>query len=368
MAVYKVPQDVEAEDKLIGPFSFRQFIYLIIAALSGFLVYLLGQIFIALGLIPLPITIFFLAVALPLKKDQPMETYLTAIVQFLLKPRKRLWEPEGNVTLVEITASQVDDGPALKDFSGHEASERLRYLSQIVDTGGWASRGLTSPLDSLNLNDTVIAEAQGTEDMLDVSGSITQNFNAMISRSDEAHRQAMRQTMQNSIQAAAQPVPQTLVPSQQLYGYNAPSPLAPNIPVLSYQQALADQSVQMTQAQSPRQTQAARPTPQATYPMATSAPQIAPDEQVVFNPYPSSIHQRVISPASAKDQVAASPQTSVVQNLPEEQAQAPSKETLSPDIMRLASSKDLSISTIAREAERLQKKHLEEGEVVVSLR
>ena len=27
MAVYKVPQDVEADDKLIGPFSFRQFIY-----------------------------------------------------------------------------------------------------------------------------------------------------------------------------------------------------------------------------------------------------------------------------------------------------------------------------------------------------
>ena len=32
MAVYKVPQDVEADDKLIGPFSFRQFIYLLIVA------------------------------------------------------------------------------------------------------------------------------------------------------------------------------------------------------------------------------------------------------------------------------------------------------------------------------------------------
>ncbi len=34
MAVYKVPQDVEAEDKLLGPFSMRQFIYLIIAAMG----------------------------------------------------------------------------------------------------------------------------------------------------------------------------------------------------------------------------------------------------------------------------------------------------------------------------------------------
>ena len=35
MAQYKVPQDVEAEDKLIGPFSFRQFIYLGVAVLTG---------------------------------------------------------------------------------------------------------------------------------------------------------------------------------------------------------------------------------------------------------------------------------------------------------------------------------------------
>ena len=32
MAVYKVPQDVEADDKLIGPFGFRQFIYLLMVA------------------------------------------------------------------------------------------------------------------------------------------------------------------------------------------------------------------------------------------------------------------------------------------------------------------------------------------------
>ena len=31
MAVYKVPQDVEADDKLLGPFSFKQFVFLIVA-------------------------------------------------------------------------------------------------------------------------------------------------------------------------------------------------------------------------------------------------------------------------------------------------------------------------------------------------
>ena len=80
MAVYKVPQDVEAEDKLIGPFGFRQFIYLLIVAFFGFVAFLLGRIFIGLILIPAPIILFFLAIALPLRKDQPTEVYLAAVL------------------------------------------------------------------------------------------------------------------------------------------------------------------------------------------------------------------------------------------------------------------------------------------------
>ena len=36
MGQYRVPQDVEAEDKILGPFSFRQFVYLMIGVGTGF--------------------------------------------------------------------------------------------------------------------------------------------------------------------------------------------------------------------------------------------------------------------------------------------------------------------------------------------
>lgn len=312
MAVYKVPQDVEAEDKLIGPFSFRQFIYLIIAAMAGFLAYGLGRLFWALGIIPIPVVGFFLILALPLKKDQPMETYLTAIVHFLLKPRTRLWDPEGELTLVEITAPKVQEGPTLKDFSGNEASARLQYLSRIVDTGGWASRGLTSPMDNVSLTDTVVAEAQSAEDILDSSGSVSQNVDSLIAQKDQERRAEMMQTMRAAIQPPA-PRPAVQVPVQQQ----------------------------------------PQPTP--------STPTVTQDTPLVYNPYPSSMHQKVLSPSSQPTATTPTIDT-------EKQAQAPSKETVSPDIMRLATSKDLSISTIAREAERLQKKHLDDEEVVISLR
>ena len=75
MAQYKVPQDVEADDKLLGPFSFRQFVYLLIA--GGLIALAVGlfQLFPLLAIIPLPPVLLFVALALPLKKDQPMETY-----------------------------------------------------------------------------------------------------------------------------------------------------------------------------------------------------------------------------------------------------------------------------------------------------
>ena len=93
MAQYKVPQDVEADDKLLGPFSFRQFVYLMIA--GGLIALAVGlfQLFPLLAILPIPPVLFFGALALPLRKDQPMETYLAALVSFYLKPRKRIWEP-----------------------------------------------------------------------------------------------------------------------------------------------------------------------------------------------------------------------------------------------------------------------------------
>ncbi len=314
MAVYKVPQDVEAEDKLLGPFTFRQFIYLMIVAAGAFLAYGLSQLFWGLALLPLPVIGFFLILALPLKKDQPMETYLTAVVRFWLKPRTRRWDPEGNVVAVEITAPTTADMPLTKDFTGAEASQRLSYLAQIVDTGGWASRGLTSATDNLHLSDTLVAEAQTAEDIFDTGGNVTQNFDTMIGKSDVARKEAMMATMQAASSAPAPLTAQPVTP--------VPAPVSPP-------------------------------------PVITDTPT---DDNITFNPYPSNIHQRVISPSGP------APSAQPVAEPQKTQAQASSDEPLSPDIMRLATNNDLSISTIAREAQRLHKKHLDEGEVVVSLR
>lgn len=201
MAVYKVPQDVEAEDKLIGPFSFRQFIYLIIVAVACWIAWVLSQLFIGLVIIPLPVILLFGALALPLRKDQPMEIYLTAIIKFLLKPRLRLWSPEGSVNLVTIIAPKVVEETLVKDFTEDEARKRLSYLAQVIDTQGWASRGVMAPPANTNLNDTIAAEAMEARDVLDSDIGVGHELSSLIEEQDAIRKQMITKKIHDAAQA-----------------------------------------------------------------------------------------------------------------------------------------------------------------------
>ncbi len=197
MSVHKVAQDVEADDKILGPFSFRQFIYLIIAVISIGLAWGLSNIFAPLAILPIPLIIFFGALSLPLKKDQPMETYLAAIVSFYLKPRKKTWQQNSEEKTVEITTPEESETKLTKDITWDEADRRFSYLADIVDSHGWSIRNSASPSNQTSMVQDIFDEAQNTQDMLD-SGSVMANqFDSMISDSDQRMRDNLIKKMQN---------------------------------------------------------------------------------------------------------------------------------------------------------------------------
>ncbi len=322
MAVYKVPQDVEADDKLIGPFTFRQFIYLIIVALLIAIAWWMAQLFVGLIIFPLPFIVFFGALALPLRKDQPMEVYLAAMVSFYLKPHKRLWDADGIDSLIEITVPKTVEVQLTKDISRNEAMQRFDYLAQIVDSQGWAVRGQGVQAPNSSINNDVYFESQQVEDVLDSNTSISQSLGNMISQSDAKHHQEMIDRLHQQAVTPQDPIVSTPVQAQ------------PQLP----------------------------PNPYDLYASASpvaSAPTAAP----VFNPYPTNIQQSVIQPLSPSNQVNTPPATPV-----ESAAATTSEKPVSPDIINLANNADLSIETIAREANRIKKQEDMTEEVVISLR
>ena len=225
MATYKVPQDVEADDKLLGPFSFRQFVYLIIVAASIGIAWILAQIFIGLIIIPMPFIIFFGALALPLKKDQPMETYLAAIFSFyFIKPRKRIWVPDGIESLVEITAPRQVEPERVKDINQHEAAARLSYLTDIIDSRGWSVRGAGVPNQGIDFNQN----PGGTPDMFDDSQTESQ-YNAPVSQQFNNTQSPINTILQQ--EANYQPLQNIQQPNPAIQPLNIPLPPVPPSPM-----------------------------------------------------------------------------------------------------------------------------------------
>ncbi|MGK2896582.1 MAG: PrgI family protein [Candidatus Saccharimonadales bacterium] len=340
MAVYKVPQDVEADDKLLGPFSFRQFIYLIIVALSCGAAWGLSQLFIALAILPIPLIIFFGALALPLRKDQPMETYLAALVSFYLKPHRRLWDPDGLQSLIEITAPKVIEVQRTKEFGQEEAERRLSYLANIVDSRGWAVRGVTNPNPDTPLNTDLYYEAQQTEDILDASGHTAQAIDTRLGESAARQREEAIRRMQQ---------PQPVAPIV--------TPIAPSVSATPFSTPAT-----VTHFAAPVVT----PMPMAPVAVAPAPAPIDESQHPDFNPYPA-MHQSVIHPAT---DLAASVITPAPISTQQTEVVSTSIKPASPDIIKLANNSDLSVETIAREAKRIEEKQkqLSDEEVVISLR
>jgi len=313
MALYKVPQDVEAEDKLLGPFSFRQFIYLIIVVMAIGIAWGLWQLLPPLAIIPLPIVIFFGALALPLRKDQPMETYLAAMVEYFLKPHRRLWDPDGINSLIEITVPKVIEYSRVKDITTTEAERRFSYLSEIADSQGWSVRGSSVPAPNSAMNSDVYFEAQQVPDIINDDSFRMQSIDEKLALSNTLRRENAVNSMQNAFSSAMQAEIEKPMPSPSNY-FGGTALTEPETPV-----------------------------------------DITTDQILEYNPYPT-IQQSVIQPMNQKKPAETeSPPTT-------------SEKVIPTAIINLATNTDLTIATMAREANRIQDKiNLEQG-VVINLR
>ena len=345
MAQYKVPQDVEADDKLLGPFSFRQFVYLMIAAGLCFVAFLLFQIFPLLVIIPIPFIFFLGILALPLKKDQPMETYLSAVVDFYLKPQKRIWMPGQSDTSITITAPKNVEENRTKDLSQEEAGRRLSFLANIVDTEGYAIKDTNS-----NLRDDVASEAAQIQDIYEVNHNYTLDHS--LEQSTAAHHAQLVEQMRNAINqksiygsAAPAQAPQI---SHQTPVAPVPSPtpasvpataIAPN-PTPQYQApAISIPTAMPTPAPAPMQAPMRAPVQPSAPNISASAATIQPDM--------AEIHEALTAPAEAP-----APEPTPEQNA---------------EMQALANNSDFSIETIAKQAKRIQEKQSNDNEVYISL-
>jgi hypothetical protein len=228
MAVYKVIQDVEAEDKLLGPLTFKSFIYALVAGTCAFidfkLIFLgspLKWLFILMFSLPM---LLFGVLASPLGHDQPTEVWLLSRIRFFLKPRRRLWDQEGMEELVTITVPKKIEQRLTKDISQNEVRSRLKTLASTLDTRGWAIKNVDTNLNitvpqapsAALASDRLVADAGYTQsaqvidihaadDILDEQNNPTaQKFASLMQDADQKRKKDVLQTMKGLIEDSSE--------------------------------------------------------------------------------------------------------------------------------------------------------------------
>jgi len=339
MAQYKVIQDIEAEDKLLGPLTLRQFIYASIVVVLGFISFKLLFVKWFLIIPFLPPIVFFGLLAAPFGHDQPNEVWLLAKIRFFLKPRRRIWDQSGIKDLVTITVPKFVEKHLTNGLSQNEVRSRLQALANTIDSRGWAIKNinvnmysqpsyiLTLPNSDRLIDPTYFTSTQPVEDfvvadVLDEQTSSTAHiFDQMLTASTNAHRQQIISQLQGPVTSKS----------------------------TSYAQSsgwFADQTQQQTVS-----------LPGANVGEPTVEEQIlaAKFHDELDRPNPAYGHMRVLQPLD--------PKHAVVQQIDKPMTPPPD-----PVILGLAQNDDLSVASIARQAAENARKQPPNDEVVISLR
>jgi len=133
---FTVPQFIDAEDKIIGPVTLRQFIIMVIAFLTdGILWQLLN--FVPFLLVGIPVIVFGGIVAFTRINGQPFHYFVLNIVQTFRKPRLRVWDKKlTNAQLKVYVKKKIVAPPPPLVRKPALGSSRLKELSLLVNTGG----------------------------------------------------------------------------------------------------------------------------------------------------------------------------------------------------------------------------------------
>jgi hypothetical protein len=137
MAQYKVPQNVDIEDKVIAGLTLRQFGFLMFAggAVLVLRYVLVGPLKIVFIPAAVGVAAFGLALAFLKINDRPFEIFLISAGKTFLRPARRIWLKEiTNEAPKEVENKKIENLIPKENYQ--EVKNRLEKIAMIVDTGG----------------------------------------------------------------------------------------------------------------------------------------------------------------------------------------------------------------------------------------
>ena len=139
MAQYRIPQNIDLPDRIIGPLTLMQFLYLLFGALGGYALFkfLDALFFTAFALfLTAPVILMALALAFVKVNEQPFLKFLFAFFQFSTSSKIKIWQKQEIIEeKKEIKKIEIKKEETRKP---EEIRSRLEELTMVIQTKGWS--------------------------------------------------------------------------------------------------------------------------------------------------------------------------------------------------------------------------------------
>lgn len=131
---YSVPQFIDVQDKIIGPLTGTQFLYILGGVGTLFVFWTISP-SIQVFLIPaVPTLGLFAALAFAKINGRQFSAFLWSAIQYVIRPKIRLWRREFAVREVRTDLRSGSAAPKKEAIVGQRVTaSRLRQLSHVLD-------------------------------------------------------------------------------------------------------------------------------------------------------------------------------------------------------------------------------------------
>src|SRR4030042_5830042 len=129
---FQVPQNIDLEDKIIGPLTLKQFIIILIGGMFDYMWYT----FFSTGvfiLLALPTTLLTLALVFAKVREEPFPKFLGNLILFTLKPKILTWGETKKPKIIEVKKAKKE-----KIIPKVTSGSEIEKLSRAIDTSGWS--------------------------------------------------------------------------------------------------------------------------------------------------------------------------------------------------------------------------------------
>ena len=142
---YKVPQDVQREDKILFFITMKQLVILMVTGGISYMLfvslsetYILSQIAIAFIMLPFILGCAFCFVRI---KGLGLTQFLLLNIEHLLLPARRYWQPGSQQMVSSTVEFSMKNKDTVKIVQNKNISaEKIKNLADLIDSGGKSAR------------------------------------------------------------------------------------------------------------------------------------------------------------------------------------------------------------------------------------